>query len=123
MDLYSTIRLNMRLARAQLDGVFEAVADATRRSILDRLREGPLTVTGLAEPYDMSLNAVSKHLKKLESAGLIRRDVRGREHFCSLDAARLEAAMDWMEHYRAFWTERLDALEKHLIEKRKRGKQ
>jgi DNA-binding transcriptional ArsR family regulator len=113
----------MELAQTQLDSVFEALADATRRSILDRLREGPLTVTGLAEPYEMSLNAVSKHLKKLESAGLIRREIRGREHFCRLEAARFEAAMDWMEHYRKFWTVRLDALEKHLIEKRKRGRQ
>jgi DNA-binding transcriptional ArsR family regulator len=112
----------VRLAQAQLDGVFEALADATRRSILDRLREGPMTVTGLAEPYVMSLNAVSKHLKKLESAGLIRREIRGREHLCHLEAARFEAAMDWMGHYRKFWTERLDALEKHLIEKRKRGR-
>ena len=104
-----------------LDMVFDAVADSTRRSILDRLRAGPMTVTGLAEPYAMSLNAVSKHVKKLESAGLIRREIRGREHFCQLDAARFEAAMDWMGRYRKFWTDRMDALEKHLIEKRKRG--
>ena len=70
----------MRLAQAQLDGVFEALADATRRSILDRLRIGPLTVTVLAEPYVMSLNAVSKHLKKLESAGLIRRSPLSRDN-------------------------------------------
>ena len=82
-----------------------------------------MTVTGLAAPYVMSLNAVSKHLKKLESAGLIRREIRGRQHFCRLEAARFEAAMDWMGHYRKFWTERLDALEKHLLEKRKRGRQ
>jgi DNA-binding transcriptional ArsR family regulator len=105
-----------------LDTVFDAVADSTRRSILDRLRAGPMTVTGLAGPYDMSLNAVSKHVKKLESAGLIRREIRGREHFCQLDAAGFEAAMDWMSHYRKFWTDRMDALEKHLLEKRKRGK-
>ena len=105
-----------------LDMVFDAVADSTRRSILDRLRTGPMTVTGLAQPYAMSLNAVSKHVKKLESAGLIRREIRGREHFCQLDAARFETAMDWMGHYRKFWTDRMDALERHLIEKRKRGK-
>lgn len=104
-----------------LDNVFDAVADSTRRSILDRLRSGPMTVTKLARPYSMSLNAVSKHVKKLESAGLIRREIRGREHFCQLDAARFEAAMNWMGRYRQFWTDRLDALEKHLIEKRKRG--
>ena len=104
-----------------LDMVFNAVADSTRRSILDRLRAGPMTVTGLAAPYAISLNAVSKHVKKLESAGLIRREIRGREHFCQLEAARFEAAMDWMGRYRKFWTDRMDALEKHLIEKRKRG--
>jgi len=71
----------------------------------------------------MSLNAVSKHVKKLESAGLIRREIRGREHFCQLDAGRLETAMDWMGRYSKFWSDRLDALEKHLIEKRKRAKQ
>ena len=104
-----------------LDVIFDAVADSTRRSILDRLRSGPMTVTRLAQPYSMSLNAVSKHVKKLETAGLIRREIRGREHFCQLDAARFEAAMDWMGHYRKFWTDRLDAIEKHLIKKRKRG--
>ena len=104
-----------------LDRVFDAVSDSTRRSILDRLRSGPMTVTRLAQPYSMSLNAVSKHVKKLETAGLIHREIRGREHFCQLDAARFEAAMDWMSHCRKFWTDRLDALEKHLIEKRKRG--
>jgi len=104
-----------------LNLVFGAVADSTRRSILDRLRSGPLTVTELAKPYAMSLNAVSKHVKRLESAGLIRREVRGREHSCQLDAAALEDAMKWMSYYSKFWSERLDALEKHLIDKRKRG--
>jgi DNA-binding transcriptional ArsR family regulator len=104
-----------------LDRVFDAVSDSTRRSILDRLRSGPMTVTKLAQPYSMSLNAVSKHVKKLEAAGLIRREIRGREHFCQLDAARFETALDWMGRYRKFWTDRLDALETHLVEKRKRG--
>src|SRR5438309_1236473 len=73
--------------------------------------------------YRMSLNAVSKHVKKLESAGLIRREIRGREHFCQLDAARFESAIVWMSRYRKFWTDRMDVLEKHLIEKRRRAKQ
>ncbi len=72
----------MRKAKAEvLDAVFGAVADSTRRSILDRLRTGVLTVTELAEPYQMSLNAVSKHIKTLENAGLIRREIKGREQF------------------------------------------
>ena len=104
-----------------LDLVFGAVADATRRSMLDRLRGGALTVTELARPYAMSLNAVSKHVKTLERAGLIRRTISGREHSCQLDAARFDEAIDWMRHYSEFWNQRIDALEKHIIEKRKRG--
>ena len=107
---------------SSLDLVFGAVADATRRSMLDRLRTGPLTVTELAKPYSMSLNAVSKHVKKLEAAGLIRRTVKGREHSCRLDAARMEEAMNWMNHYSEFWSGRLEALEKHLTAKRKKAR-
>lgn len=114
------LRRNHRAAT--LNAVFAALADATRRSILNRLRQGPLTVTELARPYGMSLNAVSKHIKNLEGAGLVRRDIRGREHSCRLHAARMEEAMDWMSHYTEFWTGRLDALEKHLVEKRRQAK-
>lgn len=103
-----------------LDAVFSAIADATRRSILDRLRAGELTVTELAQPYAMSLNAVSKHVKTLERAGLVRREIRGREHSCRLNAARLEEAMEWISYYTTFWSERLDALETHITNKRKR---
>ena len=110
----------MRKAKAEvLDAVFGAVADSTRRSILDRLRGGVLTVTELAEPYQMSLNAVSKHIKALEKAGLIRREIKGRQHSCRLEASRLEEAMSWMSHYTGFWNERMNALEQHLSEKRK----
>ena len=104
-----------------LDAVFGAISDATRRSMLDRLRGGPLTVTELAKPYAMSLNAVSKHVKTLERAGLIQREIRGREHSCRLNAERMEAAQDWMNHYTRFWTDSIDALEKHLIAKRQKS--
>jgi DNA-binding transcriptional ArsR family regulator len=104
-----------------LNLVFGAVADETRRSILDRLRKGALTVTELAEPYPMSLNAVSKHIKTLERAGLIRREINGREHSCRLNAARLEEAMNWISYYSDFWSGRMEALEKHLESKRKKG--
>ncbi len=104
-----------------LDLVFGAVSDATRRSMLDRLRSGPLTVTELAQPYTMSLNAVSKHVKTLERAGLIRRTITGREHSCSLDAMRFDEAMNWMSYYSEFWSDRIGALDKHLQNKRKRG--
>lgn len=89
--------------------------------MLDRLRDGPLTVTELARPYAMSLNGVSKHVKVLERAGLIARTISGREHSCRLNAAALSDAMEWMSYYPEFWSGRLDALAKHLTEKRKRG--
>lgn len=99
---------------AQLDRTFAALSDPTRRALLTRLRRGPSTVGELAEPFDMSLNAVSKHLRALERARLIRRQIRGREHVCALDAAPLRAAAAWMAEYGEFWTRRLDALEAFL---------
>lgn len=100
-----------------LDGVFQALADPTRRAIVRRLSTGPALVTELAAPFDMSLNAVSKHLRVLERAGLLRREIRGREHHCALEAGPLEGAAEWIEFYRRFWTTRLDALEALLIER------
>ncbi|NIF71773.1 MULTISPECIES: metalloregulator ArsR/SmtB family transcription factor [unclassified Burkholderia] len=105
----------------RLDAVFGALADPTRRSILERLRHGSLLVGELAEPYEMSLNAISKHIKTLEKAGLIRREVNGREHSCQLDAANLQEAQDWINHYAGFWNDRLDALEQHLASRSRRG--
>ena len=104
---------------AALDQTMLALADSTRRAIVARLAEGEARVTEIAEPFDMSLNAVSKHVRVLERAGLVRRDVRGREHHISLDGAPLKAAADWIETYRVFWEQRLDALEAFLIEQRK----
>ena len=102
----------------RLDETFAALADPTRRRILARLREGPLRVTEIAAPFDMSLNAVSKHLKQLERARLVRRDVRGRDHYLRLDAGPLSAATEWTASYRQFWETRLDALE-HLLAARR----
>ncbi len=102
----------------RLDSTFAALADPTRRAILARLRRGPLRVTEIAAPFAMSLNAVSKHLKLLERARLLRRDVRGREHICSLDARPLSGATDWTAAYREFWESRLDALERMLMARR-----
>ncbi|MCI3205492.1 ArsR family transcriptional regulator [Pandoraea capi] len=104
----------------RLDAVFGALADPTRRSILERLRAGGLTISALAAPYDVSLNAISKHVKTLEKAGLIRREVRGREHTCELDATRMAEASAWLDYYADFWQTRMDALETHLVNKRKR---
>lgn len=98
----------------RLDAVFHALGDATRRRMLRELSEGERTVTQLAEPFDMSLAAASKHIKALESAGLIRREVRGRTHICRLDAAPLSDANEWLQFYERFWNNRLDELERLL---------
>ena len=103
----------------ELDRVFAALADPTRRSILKALRRRPATITELARPFPVSLNAVSKHVKVLERAGLVRRSVVGREHHCRMDARAFRRATTWLEHYRGFWEARLDALERHLMSRRK----
>ena len=97
-----------------LDAVFRALGDATRRQMLRDLASGERTVTQLAEPFEMSLAAASKHIKALEGAGLIRREVRGRTHICRLDATPLSDAHDWLEFYERFWNNRLDELERLL---------
>jgi DNA-binding transcriptional ArsR family regulator len=100
--------------RQPLDRVLAAIADPTRRAILERLRRGEATVTDLARPFAFSLNAVSKHLQVLERAGLMRRSVRGREHHCALDAGALRDAAQWIERYRSFWESGLDGLQAYL---------
>ena len=98
----------------ELDRTLGALADPTRRAIVARLTDGAARVTEVAAPFAMSLNAVSKHLKVLEGAGLVRREVRGREHWLSFDGAPLTAASDWIDYYRSFWEGRLDALAQFL---------
>lgn len=98
-----------------LDQVYGAIADPTRRAILAVLAGGEANVGGLAGRFPMSLNAVSKHVKVLERAGLVRRRVRGREHVLRLNPERLREASRWLEHYRAFWEARLDAFEALLV--------
>jgi DNA-binding transcriptional ArsR family regulator len=105
-----------------LGHVFGALADPTRREILDRLRAGEATVGALAEPLPMSLAAVSKHVRVLERAGLLRREVRGREHVISLEAAPLREAVAFALDYREFWNDRLDALDALLRKRRARQK-
>ncbi len=95
----------------QLDTIFHALADPTRRGMLSALTDGPSTISDLAEPYAMSLAAASKHVKKLEAAGLIEREVVGRVHHCRLTPETLKAAGDWIKTYERFWTSRLDILE------------
>ena len=98
-----------------LDLTYAALADPSRRAILARLRDRELSVTEIAGPFDVSLNAVSKHLKVLEQAGLVHRTVKGRYHYLSLRAEPLLEASDWIEKYRDFWEHRLDALESFLV--------
>ncbi len=101
---------------AALDATLAAMADPTRRAILARLCDGDARVTDIAAPFDMSLNAVSKHLKVLEGAGLVRREVRGREHWLSFEGEPLNEAGAWIDHYRKFWEGRLDALAQFLAD-------
>ena len=98
-----------------------AVSDPTRRAILEQLARGPARVTDVAAPFAMSLAAVSKHVKVLEGAGLVRRTRKGREHTLSLEAAPLREVARWAGRYERFWTERVDRLEAFFKEKRKRS--
>src|SRR5215475_8185658 len=104
----------VELQTAQLDSVFHALGDATRRQMLRDLSEGERTVGQLAEPFAISLAAASKHIKALESAGLIRREVRGRTHHCRLEPGALASAHEWLSFYQRFWSERLNALDRLL---------
>ena len=94
-----------------LDQLLVAVSHHARRAILARLKRGPQRVTELAAPFNMSLNAVSKHLKVLEAAGLVRREKRGREHLIHLHADALRNVADWVHGYEAQWSQHLDRLE------------
>ena len=100
-----------------LDRVLTAIADPTRRAILDRLTRGPARVTDVAEPFAMSLAAVSKHVQALERAGLVRRTRQGREHTLTLDARPLRRVVQWTSRYQRFWNDRLDRLEAHFAQK------
>jgi DNA-binding transcriptional ArsR family regulator len=106
----------VELQAPQLGPVFHALSDATRRRMLLELASGERTVGQLAQPFAISLAAASKHIKVLEGAGLIQREVRGRAHFCRLDPGPLESAHDWLSFYERFWTARLDVLDRLLRE-------
>ena len=97
-----------------LDATLSALADPTRRAILSRLAEGEARVTDLARPFPISLNSVSKHIRMLERAQLVRRRREGREHFLTLTPAPLDEAADWIEAQKKLWAWRLNALEKAL---------
>ena len=110
-------RLSTRAAeRRRLDRVYGAIADPTRRAMLGILAGGEVNVGMLAQRFPISFNGVSKHVKVLEQAGLVRRSIRGREHWLELRPAPLRDASRWLDHYRRFWDERLEALEKFLMQ-------
>lgn len=97
-----------------MNAVFHALGDTTRRQMLHDLASGERTVSELAKPFAMSLAAASKHIRVLEGAGLLRREVRGRTHVCRLDPGPLAGAHEWLGFYERFWNGRLDLLEQLL---------
>jgi DNA-binding transcriptional ArsR family regulator len=104
------------------EAVWTALSDPTRREIVEKLTRGPTRVTDLAAPFDMSLNAVSKHIKVLEAARLVRRTIQGREHTLELDPAPLREVTRWASEIERFWSSRLDRMERYFEEKRRKGK-
>ncbi len=105
---------NHERAREQLNLVFGALSNPTRRDLLAQLGRAPASISELAAPFRMSLPAVSKHLRVLERAGLVRRQIDGRVHRCTLETAPLQEAEQWLAHYRGFWTDTLEALARHV---------
>lgn len=101
-------------ANPKLDAIFKVLSHPTRRAIIHQLSNETATVMQIAEQFDISLNGVSKHIKQLETAGLIRRDVQGRTHYCSLVPESLQIVDDWLIYYRVYWQRRLDQLESVL---------
>jgi DNA-binding transcriptional ArsR family regulator len=106
----------VELETLQMNSIFHALGDATRRRMLRELSLGERTVGQLAEPFAISLAAASKHIKVLENAGLIRREVHWRTHLCRLDPGPLASAHEWLSFYERFWTSHLDVLERLLRE-------
>ncbi len=112
-----------KFAMEKLDDIFTAISHPSRRAILGRLAQsGPARFTDIAEPFDLALNAVTKHLKLLERAGLIKREKRGREVFISFDGEPLRKVAVWMHEYERFWNERLDQFEEYFKNKKQKEK-
>ena len=104
---------------ARLDAVFAALADPTRRAIIERLSRSEARVTEVAEPFHMSLNAVSKHIRVLEASGVVERRIEGRDHILSINTGSLDEVDGWIKRMRSYWEERLDAMERLLGELKK----
>ena len=109
-------RTETALGAARLDAVFAALADPTRRAIIERLSRSEARVTEVAEPFPMSLNAVSKHIRVLEASGVVERHRKGRDHILSINTRSLDEVDGWIERTRHYWEERLDAMERLLDE-------
>src|SRR5579864_3105931 len=107
---------------ARLDAVFAALADPTRRAIIERLSRSEARVTEVAEPFQMSLNAVSKHIRVLEASGVVARHRKGRDHILSINTGSLDEVDGWIGGMRRYWEERLDAMERLLREIKKERK-
>jgi DNA-binding transcriptional ArsR family regulator len=101
---------------ARLDAAFGALADPTRRAIIERLSRSEARVTEVAEPFHMSLNAVSKHIRVLEASGVVERHRKGRDHILSINTRSLDEVLGWIERMHRYWEERLDAMERLLHE-------
>ena len=113
------VRKDAASRTARLDAVFAALADPTRRAIIERLSRSEARVTEIAEPFDMSLNAVSKHIRVLEASGVVERRKQGRDHILSINPRSLDEVDGWIDGTRRFWEERLDAMERLLGELKK----
>ena len=107
---------------ARLDAVFAALADPTRRAIIERLSRSEARVTEVAEPFAMSLNAVSKHIRVLEASGVVERHRKGRDHILSVNTHSLDEVDFWIGRTRRFWEQRLDGMERLLVELKKEPK-
>jgi DNA-binding transcriptional ArsR family regulator len=106
----------------QLDGIFQALADPTRRAVIGRLGQGPASVTDLAEPFDMALPSFMKHIRFLEESGLIRTEKHGRVRTCAIEKKRLRMVDGWLARQRAIWEGRTDRLEKFVTEQVSKGR-
>ena len=106
----------------QLSAVLTAISHPSRRAIIDCLAQGPKRFTDVAEPFDVALNAITKHLKLLDRVGLIERERRGREVFISLRAAPLRVVSEWVHDYEQFWNKRMDEFEQHYRRKKTKEK-
>ena len=106
----------------QLNAVFQALADPTRRSMLQALRQGEHSIVELAEPFDMTLAGAAKHVQVLDRAGLITRRKEGRTQYCQLEVTALREAFQWLNRYEQFWNSRLDKLEDLLKDEKRKGK-